>query len=148
MSAQDLEVLDHTLQLTHEWINELRDRLDWSSSRETLRLLRVVLAEVRDRIPHTEIAQLSAQMPLLVRGMFFEGWQPAKTPTGDRDAAHFEDAVNARLGRVDDYRGREDIAAVFATLANRISDGELRQVRHALPRSIRAFWPAETVWDD
>ncbi|WP_156477437.1 hypothetical protein [Falsihalocynthiibacter arcticus] len=29
MSAQGLEVIDHTVQLTHEWINELRDRLAW-----------------------------------------------------------------------------------------------------------------------
>ncbi len=146
MSAQNLEVLDHTLQLTHEWINELRDRLDWSSSRDALRLMRTVLTEIRDRIPHEEAAQLSAQMPLLIRGMFFEGWQPAKTPIEDRDADTFRRAVEARLGHVAGYRGEADIAAVFATLANRVSEGELRQVRHALPRAIRAFWPAEMVW--
>ncbi|MEY8099912.1 DUF2267 domain-containing protein, partial [Falsihalocynthiibacter sp. S25ZX9] len=73
MSAQGLEVIDHTVQLTHEWINELRDRLAWSSSRDALRLLRATMAQIRYHLQHEEAVQLSAQMPLLVRGMFFEG---------------------------------------------------------------------------
>lgn len=71
MSAQGLEIIDYTVQMTHEWINQLRDRLDWSSSRDTLRLLRATLAQIRDRLGHNEVAQLSAQLPLLIRGMFF-----------------------------------------------------------------------------
>ncbi|MGO4910362.1 DUF2267 domain-containing protein [Pseudorhodobacter sp. W20_MBD10_FR17] len=81
MSAQGLEVIDHTVQLTHEWINELRERLDWSSSRDALRLLRITLVQIRNHLGHDEVAQLSAQMPLLIRGMFFEGWQPSHTPS-------------------------------------------------------------------
>ena len=50
MSAQGLEVIDHTVQLTHEWINEVRDRLGWSSSRDAMRLLRVTLVQLRDHL--------------------------------------------------------------------------------------------------
>lgn len=89
MSAQGLEVIDHTVQLTHEWINELRERLDWFSSQDALRLLRVTLQQIRDHISHEEVAQLSAQMPLLIRGMFFEGWRPSHTPVKDRAGAVF-----------------------------------------------------------
>ncbi len=147
MSAQDLEVIDHTVQLTHEWVGELRDRLGWTSSRDAMRLMRVVLAELRDRLPLAEVADLAAQMPLLVRGMYYEGWQPSRVSVQDRTADAFEAAVASRLARVDGYRGRADIAAVFATLANRMSEGELRQVRRALPRTVRDLWPADTVWD-
>ena len=31
MSAQGLEGLEHTVQLTHIWINELDARLQWSN---------------------------------------------------------------------------------------------------------------------
>lgn len=72
MSATGLEVLDRTWQKTHEWINELRERLGWSSDRDTLRLLRVTLQQIRDRIHVNETAQLSAQLPILIRGMFFK----------------------------------------------------------------------------
>lgn len=143
MSAQDLEVLDHTVQLTHEWINEARERLGWRSSRDALRLLRVTLTELRDRLSHEEAAQLSAQMPLLIRGMFFEGWQPDRTPTRDRDAGRFLDAIADKVGNVDDWRGARDVEAVFATLENRISAGELSDVRQSLGRRIRELWPAD-----
>lgn len=141
MSAQGLEVIDHTVQLTHEWINELRDRLDWTSSRDALRLMRVTLAQVRDHIGHDELAQLSAQMPLLVRGMFFEGWSPSHTPIKDRSAETFVAAISDQVSEVQEWRGPEDITAVFQTLNARISEGEIADVKANLPKHIRALWP-------
>jgi uncharacterized protein (DUF2267 family) len=141
MSTQGLEVIDHTVQLTHEWINELRERLGWDSSRDALRLLRVTLAQIREHIGHEEMAQFSAQMPLLIRGMFFEGWQPAHTPLRDRNLWHFIDAIEAQFSGVHDWRGVQDIQAVFKTLEHKISEGEIRDVKAGLPQAIRALWP-------
>ncbi len=141
MSAQGLEVIDHTVQLTHEWINEVRDRLGWSSSRDALRLLRVTLAQIRDHIGHDQVAQLSAQMPLLIRGMFFEGWTPAQTPVADRSADSFVKVIADKVSDVQDWRGSDDIAAIFNTLNSRISDGEIADVKANLPKHIRALWP-------
>lgn len=141
MSAQGLEVIDHTVQLTHEWINELRERLDWTSSRDALRLMRATLSQIRDHIGHEELAQLSAQMPLLVRGMFFEGWSPSHTPVKDRSAEAFVAAITDQVSEVQEWRGAEDITAVFKMLNARISDGEIADVKANLPRHIRALWP-------
>lgn len=141
MSTQGLEVIDHTVQLTHEWINELRERLDWDSSRDAARLLRVTMAQLRDHLGHEETAQLSAQMPLLIRGMFFEGWQPARTPVRDRNRSHFIDAIEKEVASVQGWRGVADIVAVFRTLDNRISAGEIDDVKACLPQSIRDIWP-------
>lgn len=141
MSAQGLEVIDHTVQLTHEWINELRDRLDWFSSRDALRLMRVTLAQIRDHITHEELAQFSAQMPLLVRGMLFEGWSPAHTPVKDRSVDRFIEMIEDQVSEVQEWRGIEDITAVFETLNSRISAGEIADVKANLPKHIRALWP-------
>ncbi len=141
MSAQGLEVIDHTVQLTHEWINELRERLDWFSSQDALRLLRVTLQQVRDHISHEEVAQLSAQMPLLIRGMFFEGWQPSHTPVKDRDADIFLTAIEKKVGDVQEWRGSEDITCVFEILNARISEGEIADVKANVPKRIRDIWP-------
>jgi uncharacterized protein (DUF2267 family) len=91
MSAKGLEVIDHTVQLTHEWINELADRLDWRSQRDALRLLRVTLHQIRDHLLVDEVAQLAAQLPLLIRGMFFEGCVPKNTPEKQR---HIQDCIS------------------------------------------------------
>lgn len=141
MSAQGLEAIEHTVQLTHEWINELRARLGWSSSRDVLRLLRATLVELRDHLGHDEMAHFSAQLPLLIRGMFFEGWHPARTPSRDRSGSHFVTAIEDRVGTIVDWRGQADIKAVFHTLEDRISAGEIEDIKAGLPRTIRDLWP-------
>ncbi|GAB5509407.1 MAG: DUF2267 domain-containing protein [Hyphomicrobiales bacterium] len=141
MSAQGLEVIDHTVQLTHQWINDLRDRLGWERSRDALRLLRVTLVQVRDHLGHDELAQLSAQMPLLIRGMFYEGWSPAHTPVQERSARDFLAPIEAKLGDVAGWRGAQDVTAVFETLNAKISAGEIEDVRAGLPGPVRDLWP-------
>ena len=142
MSAKGLEVIDSTVQKTYEWINELKGRLDWASDRDALRLLRVTLHQIRDRVHVHETAQLSAQLPLLIRGMLFEGWQPHLVPLTDRRAADFIAAIEQHLGEALEYRGQEDIITVFNLLNARISIGEVNDIRGNLPEEIRALWPA------
>lgn len=142
MSAQGLEVIDHTVHITHEWINELAARLDWSSRHNALRLLRTTLRIVRDHLLTDELAQFSAQLPLLVRGMLFEGWVPKRTPVRERSAEQFIREIEGQIGDTEEYRGSEDIKHVFELLNARLSVGEIEDVRACLPTEIRSFWPA------
>lgn len=141
MSTQGLEVIDHTVQLTHEWINELADRLDWSNHRNVFRLLRLTLTGLRDMLGHNEAAQLSAQLPLLIRGIFYEGWRPSDTPLKKQHKDSFVARIDDKLGSYPEYRGEEDIRTVFKLLNARISEGEVEDIRSALPSPIRDFWP-------
>lgn len=141
MSAQGLEAIDHTVQLTHEWINELAGRLGWASKRSTLRLMRAVLQQVRDRVSQDELAQFSAQLPLLVRGMLFEGWVPGRANTKKRDLKVFAAEIADRMNDDPEYRGVEDTRHVFELLNNRISRGEANDLRAGLPEALRGLWP-------
>ena len=141
MSVKELEVLDQTWQKTHEWVNELRGRLDWSSYRDALRLLRVTLHQIRDRVHVNEAAQLSAQLPILIRGMFFEGWQPHLVPLPERRASDLIQSIEHHVGDVMEYRGQQDIVTVFKLLNARISAGEVNDIRANLPEDTRALWP-------
>lgn len=140
MSTQGLDVIDHTVQLTHEWINDLADRLDWADKRQVLMLLRSTLTALRDLLSVNEAAQVSAQLPLLIRGLFYENWQPAIR--GERTRAAFVARVGERLAMDAEYRGEEDISEVFRLLNARISEGEVEDMRQSLPADIRALWPA------
>ncbi|MFL4471115.1 DUF2267 domain-containing protein [Tateyamaria armeniaca] len=142
MSAQGLEVIDHSVHLAHEWIKELAGRLDWSSKRSTLRLLRVTLHHVRDHLLIDELAQLSAQMPVLIRGFLFEGWVPKNTPIKERHAAEFIAFVDSQMADCEEYRGREDIKSVFDLLNARVSAGEVEDIRASLPEELRGLWSA------
>ena len=142
MSAQGLEVIDQSVHLTHEWINELAGRLDWSSKRSALRLMRVTLHRIRDHLVVDEVAQLSAQMPVMIRGFFFEGWVPKDTPIKERRGEEFVAFIEHQMGEATEYRGPDDIKCVFDLLNARISRGEVEDVRASLPQDLRDLWPA------
>ncbi|MEM8753481.1 MAG: DUF2267 domain-containing protein, partial [Pseudomonadota bacterium] len=109
-----LTTIDHAAESARAWVNELTERLEWTSRRDVLRLLRATLTAVRDHIGHDEAAQLAAQLPVMIRGMFYEGWRPSKTPLKDRSREGFVAEIEARVGDVIDYCGPRDVAAAFA----------------------------------
>lgn len=141
MSSKGLEVIDHSVQLIHEWLNELSDRLNWPEQRHVLQLLRCTLVGIRDHLPHEESADFSAQLPIILRGMYFENWRPAVTPVKDRSKEAFIETIAGRMSTVRRYRGEPDIALVLEFLCTKISAGEIQQIRDALPPKIRNLWP-------
>lgn len=137
-----IHVFERTTHEAHEWVNNLAGRTGWQSERDVLRLLRTVLCKIRDHLPVNEMAQFSAQLPLILRGMFFEGWQPKVTPVRERHAADFIADVDDKVGDVIDYQGLSDIKAVFNVINDQISAGEVEDVRACLTQELRDLWPA------
>jgi uncharacterized protein (DUF2267 family) len=72
--------LSHALQQTQQWLKELRDNGDLDDEAAALSALRAVLHQLRDRLTPEEAVDLAAQLPLIVRGIYFEAWRPARTP--------------------------------------------------------------------
>jgi len=141
MSNIGLESIDHTVQLTHQWINELDQRLGWEDKHRSFRLLRTVLQALRDWLPVNEAASFGAQLPELLRGIYYEHWRPAATPVKPRHKADFIARV-ADAFKVDPFLVSEDaVAIVFELLTDKLTRGEIENVRHALPADIRAIWP-------
>jgi uncharacterized protein (DUF2267 family) len=141
MSAQGLESLDHTVQLTHIWINELDRRLEWNDKARSYRLLKAVLHTLRDSLNVNEAADLGAQLPGLLRGAYYEQWRPAATPVKNRSADEFVACVNQSFERDPLTEPALAIMAVFQLLTKKITEGEIADVRRCLPEQIRNIWP-------
>lgn len=140
MTNQGPDVIEHSAQQAHEWVNELAGRLDWSSKRSALRLMRITLHRIRDHLMTDELAQFSAQLPLLIRGFLFEGWVPKHTPIKERHGSAFITFIDGQMEGCSEYRGREDIRCVFDLLNARLSRGEIEDVRASLPEHLRGLW--------
>ena len=141
MSAQGLEGLDHTVQLTHIWINELDRRLEWNDKARSYRLLKAVLHALRDSLKVNEAADLGAQLPALLRGAYYEQWRPAATPAKGRSVENFLARVNESFRRDPLAAPALAIMAVFQLLTKKITEGEIEDVRHCLSEEIRNIWP-------
>lgn len=141
MSAAGLSVFDTTLQKTNHWLKELMRLLDWDDKQNAYLALRATLHALRDRLTVEEVAQLAAQLPMLVRGFYYEGWDPTWKPEKERNEEAFLDRI--RESFPDDYSVEaESVArAVFALLATQISPGEIKDVELMLPAALRRLWP-------
>jgi len=91
-------VFQKTLHHTDEWLKEVCDVLEISDLHVGYVILKAVLHTLRDRMPINEAVHFSAQLPLLLRGMYFEGWIPLDTPVKVKTAAEFLDLVELQPG--------------------------------------------------
>lgn len=137
MSAAGLESLEHTVQLTHVWINELDERLGWNNKSRSYRLLKAVLHALRDWLQVNESADLAAQLPGLLRGAFYEQWRPAATPVKKRSKADFVARVEQSFSKDPLEHPAQAIMMVFELLSRKITSGEIEDVRRALPEDLR-----------
>jgi len=80
----ELAAIASTVQTTHEWLNELTVLLGWPDRHDAYQALRGVLHALRDRLSVDEAAALGAQLPMLVRGCYYEDWHPHGKPLKER----------------------------------------------------------------
>src|SRR3712207_3941320 len=99
MSATGLAVFDTTLQKTNGWLNAIMEELGWGDRRRAYLALRGTLHALRDYLVVDEAAQRAAQLPLLVRGLYYEGWDPARVPVEGRGREDFLGRVAAAFER-------------------------------------------------
>jgi len=142
MTSTGLRVFDHTIHLSDAWLKELGIQLGWTDRQSAYAALRSVLHALRDRMSVDEAAQLGAQLPMLLRGVYYEGWHPAGKPLKERHKAQFFDHVRQEIRRDGNFDPEPVVEAVFELLANRISTGEIDDIKGLLPAELRELWPA------
>jgi uncharacterized protein (DUF2267 family)/ferritin-like metal-binding protein YciE len=142
MSATGLEVFDKSLQTTNLWLKEIGEHVGPDRHR-CYHALRAVLFALRDRLTPQEAAHLAAQMPTLIRGVFYEGYRPAGKPEKIRSRQQFLQKISDHLGQMRPIGAEEAARAVFRVLDRHIDGGELEEVKASLPHDIRTLFPAE-----
>jgi uncharacterized protein (DUF2267 family) len=141
MATTGLETFDTTVHRTNAWLKELMEILGWQDRHAAYRALRATLHALRDRLTVEEAVQLGAQLPMLIRGLYYEGWNPAGKPVRERHREEFLAWISEQL-RSGDLVDPEPLAqGVFTLLTRRISAGEIEDVKRVLPAAIRELWP-------
>ncbi len=130
----------HAVQQLQEWLKELRDNGGLTDEAEAYSVLRAVLHQLRDRLTLGEAVNLGQQLPLIVRGIYYESWRPAHAPEKVRTKVAFLDHVALRLRphRVDPEPAVRD---VFMLLAHHCDPGEIADVIAQMPDELKMLWP-------
>ncbi len=139
-----LSVIDKNVVKTHEWLKTISQYAHWKDDTLSLRALRVVLHQLRDNMPLENAVYLSAQLPIFIRGLFFENWHPLSTPLKERQKEDFIDSVEEHLiqagGLPEPIDSSVAILAVFKTLCEKISEGEIQKIESLFPKGLRSLW--------
>ena len=136
-----IRAFDSTLQTTHRWLQELELAASLDNEAEAYSVLRVVLHALRDRLPADEAVHLGAQLPMLIRGFYHEGWKPSTTPKKQRSVEAFLEGMRPLPTLKGKISAEQALRSVFLMLDHRISEGEIADVRQAMPEEVRKLWP-------
>ena len=146
MSNVILGVFDASLQKTQVWLNDLMSELGWEDRPQNACLaLRTALHALRDRLTVEEAVHLGAQLPILIRGIYYEGWTLTGKPVKERHKSEFLDHIAAVFRDDDTVDPEKVMRAVLKVLARHISEGETESVKHLLPKTLQELWPAKKV---
>lgn len=137
MSNTGLTEFDTTVQKTNELLKEIETAFDWPQEQrnQSYAALRAVLHTLRDRLPVEEAVQLGAQLPMLVRGIYYEGWNPSKVPI-KMSKEEFLQKVRLEFpfsieGDIEDV-----IEIVLTALRKYVSAGEAEDIASILPKDL------------
>jgi uncharacterized protein (DUF2267 family) len=137
--------LDHSIDTTNVWLAQLADELGTDDREQAYRVLRGFLHALRDRLTVDEAAELSAQLPIVVRGIFYHGWKPSRTPARYHDRSGFLTAFAADAGIEGESAISFAAEAALRVLRSHVSEGEVRDVLAGLPSDLRNLLEALTV---
>ncbi|HEX5056770.1 MAG TPA: DUF2267 domain-containing protein [Gammaproteobacteria bacterium] len=142
MSATGFPTLDSSVQKVHEWIKDFSEEVGGLDKHNALRGLAAGLQALRDRLPVELSAHLAAQLPLVLKGFYYDGWRPAEAVRHIRQQDDYlETVIDALADPALTPRAREIVQGVFAVLDRHVSPGEMDKVWNALPESLRRLWP-------
>lgn len=141
MSITGIDSLDRSLQKTNIWLKEIMEALGWSNKLRAYLALRAVLHAIRDRLTPEEASDLAAELPLVIRGIFYEGWSAAGKPV----RMNREDFIN-RVGayfRHDAMDIDPELVArvVLSVLSRSVSQGEIEDIKSILPKDLKELLP-------
>jgi uncharacterized protein (DUF2267 family) len=136
MSVRSVDSVERSVHKTNAWLNDLAAELG-QDREDAWRILKAFLQVLRDELTVDEAAQLAAQLPLVLRGAFYEGFDPSRQPAKLRHRSEFLARLEERAqlrGPVDGERAAEAAAKV---LRRHVTEGEFDDVLSQLPTDVR-----------
>jgi uncharacterized protein (DUF2267 family) len=130
-------IIQNSAQKMRQWLDELARELGSDDRNYAYRVMRAHLHAIRDRISVEESAQLAAQLPILVRGVYYDGWVPAHVPGSYRTVDEFLGRIEKEARLAGETESSVACQAATAVLRRHVSAGELDDVIAGLPEPLR-----------
>ena len=141
MNGAGLHVFDGALQDANLWLKALMTHMDTEDRQLALMALRGTLHALRDRIGPENAAHFGAQLPTLLRGIYYEAWRPQRTPSRERHKQEFIEHVRADIPAGVQLDAEAAARAVCFVIWEHIDPGAALKLIRILPGDLRDLWP-------
>ena len=140
MVKQRFSSLDKSTQKTKEWLHEFQDELGWEDENMVYIAFRSVIQTLRDRLPVEEAVDLGDELPMVMKGMYYEGYSASGKPEKIKNREEFFSKVQEKSSNKP-IKTEEATSAVFSLLQKKLGGGgEIKQVKGNMPKDIQKFW--------
>ncbi|MFG1869773.1 DUF2267 domain-containing protein [Micromonospora arborensis] len=142
MADAMISAFESSLDKTNLILKDIENAYGWPKERrnQSYAALRTVLHLLRDRLPVDESVEFAQQLPVLVRGIYFDGWVPSDVPIKlNRDDFLYE----VRQGFPYDAEGGPErvTQVVLDTLRRHVTQGEWQDVKDTMPSDLATMMP-------
>ncbi|MGC4868861.1 DUF2267 domain-containing protein [Micromonospora sp. DT53] len=142
MADSMISAFESSLDKTNLILKDIENAYGWPKDRrnQSYAALRTVLHLLRDRLPVNESVEFAQQLPVLVRGIYFDGWVPSDVPIKlNRDDFLYE----VRQGFPYDAEGGAErvTQVVLDTLRRHVTQGEWQDVKDTMPKDLAVMMP-------
>ncbi|HEV3318243.1 MAG TPA: DUF2267 domain-containing protein [Solirubrobacteraceae bacterium] len=132
-------IIERSVEKASIWLDDLASELGDDDRQYAYRVLRAVLHVLRDRLTIDAAAKLAAQLPTLIRGIYYEDWDPSRTPM----PAHTVDTFLEHVVSEGRFSGETEasvaVTAVAAVLRKRLTLGEIDVILAVMPEKLRVL---------
>ncbi|MDQ4140100.1 MAG: DUF2267 domain-containing protein [Bacteroidota bacterium] len=125
------------------WLKKVAERAGIPDRDRAGRIFRAVLHALRDRLPTDEAAHLGAQLPIIWKGVYFDGYKPHRVPERIRNEQEWLQFICSKdpIANSSDFPSLDDAKLAFEgvmqALRELISPGQYEQVEKALHKDIK-----------
>lgn len=140
--SNNVDAIEKAVQAARIWLKEIQQRLETEDSKLAYNALKATLHALRDRLGPRNAASLGEQLPLLIKGLYYEGWNPLAEPTRERHLQAFLEHVNADVTGGLAFGPEASARAVLEVLRKHVDPQEVEKVEQVFPKELRQLWPA------
>lgn len=134
-----MDIFAADIQKAHLWLKELVQVGEFRDESLAYSVLRVVLHTLRDRLIPNAAGHLGSQLPTIISGMYYSGWNPDKTPTDERTIEEFFQKMMPQLARLE-VDGKKSIGAVCQFLEEKLNESQIQHICDVLPQDLKPLF--------
>lgn len=127
--------LERSFQKSKEWLCLMKNRMEIENDQQAYIAVKSVLHAIRDRLNVNEAVQFAEQLPMIMKGFYYESYVPAGKPEKFGKDEFFERIINYSIGV--DIEPEKALWAVVSVIREKTGGCEMDDVQATMPSDMK-----------